>query len=124
MFAIDITMANGSVKFDVVGKPYKDLLADLVKADDLKKYALDAASQNTPESEQGLNIEGLAASDGMLLIAFRNPRPGDKALIIPLEKPADVIAGTAKASFGKAIELDLQKRGSAALNSSRAARHL
>jgi hypothetical protein len=113
LFALDVSVAIGGVKLAPVGRPYKDLLNDLASEASLTKYALREASQKRPKDDGALNIEGLAASNGALLIAFRNPRPGGKALIVPLENPDEVVAGTAgtKSRFGKPIELDLQGRG-------------
>jgi hypothetical protein len=72
---------------------------------------LDKAARRTPEADGGLNIEGLAATaDGKLLIGLRNPLPQQRALIIPLDNPAEVIAGQ-PARFGEPILLDLGERG-------------
>lgn len=60
-----------------------------------------------PESKHGFNIEGLAATpDGRLLIGFRNPRPGKKALVIPLSNPAKVVNEGNTAVFGEPWQLD------------------
>ena len=94
-----------------VGTPYRDLLADLIKADTAFGYGLEKASRLPPEAPGGLNIEGLAATpDGGLIIGLRNPVPGGRALVIPLENPSDLLEGN-KARFGKPIELDLGGRG-------------
>lgn len=94
-----------------VGSPYKSLLQDLADTAELKRYGLDAAAGRKPEDNDGLNIEGLAATpDGKLLIGFRNPLAKGRALVIPLENPAEVIDGK-RARLGKAIELDLGRRG-------------
>ena len=94
-----------------IGQPYADLLHDLVAAGHLKSYRLDDAARRPPEAEGGLNIEGLAATaDGKLLIGLRNPLPRQKALLIPLDNPEQVIEGQ-RARFGPAIELDLGQRG-------------
>jgi hypothetical protein len=94
-----------------VGRPYVDLLRDLVDADALKPYRLDAASRLAAEAEGGLNIEGLAATpDGGLLIGFRNPLRAGRALVVPLRNPAEVVEGQ-RARFGPPIELDLERKG-------------
>jgi hypothetical protein len=94
-----------------VGRPYKNLLRNLADAPELKHYGLGAAAGRKPEEKDGLNIEGLAATpNGRLLIGFRNPLAKDRALVIPLENPAEAIEGK-PARLGKAIELDLGKRG-------------
>ena len=94
-----------------VGRAYTELLHDLLATEALKPYRLDDAARRAPEAEGGLNIEGLAATaDGKLLIGLRNPLPRQRALLIPLDNPAEVIAGQ-RARFGQAIELDLGQRG-------------
>lgn len=91
-----------------VGKPYAGLLADLEKAPGLTGYALGTAAGKAAESDGGLNIEGLAAGpDGTLLIGFRNPIPGGKALIVPLLNPMEVVAEGKTARFGAPVELPL-----------------
>ena len=94
-----------------VGRAYADLLRDMLAADTLKPYRLDAAARRPPEAAGGFNIEGLAATaDGKLLIGLRNPLPQQRALLIPLDNPDEVIAGK-RARFGEPILLDLAQRG-------------
>ena len=94
-----------------VGQAYANLLSDMLAAKNLKPYRLDEASRRPPEADGGLNIEGLAAtSDGKLLIGLRSPLSQQRALIIPLDNPEQVIAGQ-RARFGVPLELDLGKRG-------------
>ena len=83
----------------------------MLTAETLKPYRLDEAARRPPEADGGLNIEGLAVTaDGKLLIGLRNPLPQQRALIIPLDNPGDVITGQ-PARFGEPFELDLGKRG-------------
>ena len=86
---------------------FKDMFQDEI----LKEYELEQAEELAPKEEGGLNIEGLTATpNGELLIGFRNPIPGGKALILPLINPLDLIEKDEKevqASFGNPIELDL-----------------
>ena len=94
-----------------VGEPYARLLRDMEDTDALKPYKLADAARLAPEAEGGLNIEGLAATpDGRLLIGLRNPLPRQRALVIPLDNPAEVVQGK-RAKFGAPIELDLDRRG-------------
>ena len=94
-----------------VGQAYGNLLRDMLAAETLKPYRLDEAARRPPEADGGLNIEGLAATaDGKLLIGLRNPLPHQRALIIPLDNPDEVIAGH-PARFGEHILLDLGQRG-------------
>ena len=94
-----------------VGQAYVDLLRDMTEADALKPYRLGDAARLAAEADGGLNIEGLAATpDGTLLIGLRNPVPQQRALVIPLLNPGEVINGV-RARFGAPIELDLGQRG-------------
>lgn len=94
-----------------VGQAYGNLLHDMLAADTLKPYRLEEAARRPPEAAGGLNIEGLAATgDGKLLIGLRSPLPQQRALLIPLDNPDEVIAGQ-HARFGQPLELDLGQRG-------------
>jgi len=84
-------------------------LADLMLAD---AYAPGEKDGPAPESENGVNIEGLAAApDGRLFIGFRNPRPGKQAIVIILDNPQEVIDAGKKPVFGASMPLDLEGRG-------------
>lgn len=66
----------------------------------------DASEANLAPEVNGTNIEALANDGaGKLLIGFRNPRPGNKAIVVSLVNPDAALAGTAR--FGGAAELDL-----------------
>jgi hypothetical protein len=94
-----------------VGRSYKHLLQDLTDAPQLARYHLAAASKLAAEADGGLNIEGLAATpDGQLLIGFRNPLPDERALVVPLENPTEVVDGK-RAKLGEAYEFNLGRRG-------------
>jgi len=106
-FAADVTLEGDEVTITPVGAPYKDLLDDLLNAPQLADFDLKAASKRAPKDAEALNIEGLCATPGgVLLIGFRNPIPDGKALLVPLENPQDVIEG-AKATLGDPILLSL-----------------
>ncbi|MDQ2989312.1 MAG: DUF3616 domain-containing protein [Pseudomonadota bacterium] len=116
-FASDIDRSAGQIPtVRLVGTSYKNLLTDLIEQPIFAKYNFALASTLAPKAKDGFNIEGLAATpDGRLLIGFRNPVPKGKALVIPINNPDELIGGganpAARASFGSAIELDLQGRG-------------
>jgi hypothetical protein len=106
-FATDISLAGGEVTLTPVGKPYKSLLDDLIRDARFEPFHFAAAARLMPKDEGALNIEGLSAMpEGHLLIGFRNPIPGRKALLIPLLNPNEVIEGKT-ALFDSAIQLDL-----------------
>ncbi|KAB2656660.1 MAG: DUF3616 domain-containing protein, partial [Verrucomicrobia bacterium] len=57
------------------------------------------------------NIEGIAATpDGRILVGFRSPRPGGRAILAPLLNPREAIDGK-EPRFGDPIRLDLGGRG-------------
>lgn len=106
-FATDIKIAGGEVSLTAVGRPCKTLLRDLMNDSQFDQYHLAEASTRAPKDAGALDIEGLSATpQEHLLIGFRNPIPGGKALIIPLLNPNAVIEGKT-ARFGPAILLDL-----------------
>ncbi|MGY4512088.1 DUF3616 domain-containing protein [Bradyrhizobium sp. USDA 3650] len=111
LFATEI-VAGSVPSVQAVGKPYSSLIEDLSTDPGLAKYGLAEAAKKPPKSKGALNIEGLADTvDGKLLIGFRNPLlPGDKALVVPIENPQDVISG-ASAKLGPPIEIKLGGRG-------------
>ncbi|TCT03521.1 DUF3616 domain-containing protein [Aquabacter spiritensis] len=116
LFATDIKTGATPPTVVPAGTPYKSLLDDLLAAlnatPDGAALVLAAAAKQAPEAPAGLNIEGLAATPrGDLLIGFRNPRPGDKALIVPLTNAAALMDGAKPAVFGAPILLDLGGRG-------------
>ncbi len=111
LFATERVPGSDPPTLRPVGTPYVHLVDDLLADDALRPYALGRAAKLAPEAPGGLNIEGLAATpDGRLLIGFRNPLPGGRALIVPIENPREVVAG-ARARLGAPIEIDLGGRG-------------
>jgi hypothetical protein len=107
LFATDVKFENGTFVVSHSGKPYNQLLDDLLSEPKLASYGLKAAGGTGTEIPGALNIEGLAATpENHLLIGFRNPIPGGKALMVPLLNPDEVLEG-ARSKFGKPIELDL-----------------
>jgi Protein of unknown function (DUF3616) len=111
LFATMVTVEDNKVTVIPVGLPYTKLLEDMAQAPALRKYDLESASRKAPESKDGLNIEGLAATpQGTLMIGFRNPIPGGKALIVPLDNPQQIVEGE-RAKLGPPIELSLNGLG-------------
>jgi hypothetical protein len=98
-------------KVEVQGQVYRNLLDDLERAPGMQQYDLKRAAELAPKEPGGLNIEGLTATpEGTLLIGFRNPVPGGKALILPLLNP-EALYAAGSPRFGTPIELDLQGLG-------------
>jgi len=96
----------------VVGKPYANLQRDMIDAPQFARYRLADAAKLAAEAAGGFNIEGLAATPtGGLLIGLRNPLVDGRAIVIPLDNPADVVTSGARAQFGAAYEFDFGGRG-------------
>jgi hypothetical protein len=107
LFATKATKKGDTWSVEPVGKPYTTLLEDLLADEKLEKFGLKAASALAPKTEGALNIEGLVSTpDGHLLIGFRNPLPGNKAIVVPLLNPLEVIEGE-KAKLGEPQTVDL-----------------
>jgi hypothetical protein len=95
-----------------MGKPYDQLVHDLIADPELQAYDLEAAAKRAPKSPQALDIEGLTATPaGGLLIGFRNPIPQGRALVVPIENPEDVVLGKAPAKLGSPMLLPLDGLG-------------
>jgi hypothetical protein len=111
LFATELMTSNGVPRLRPVGRLFPGLVRALMSEPAFASFHFGAASQKPPKDPGALNIEGLAATpEGHLLIGFRNPIPGGKALIIPLVNPAEVTAGKSP-RFGKHRLLDLKGFG-------------
>ncbi|MFT5408086.1 MAG: hypothetical protein ACI8XO_000933 [Verrucomicrobiales bacterium] len=97
------------------GEPFTGLVLGLLhlKEPSLLPYIGVAGKKdntgNLAPKKQGLNIESMCASeDGKIIyIGFRNPRPGGRAMLLPLHNPAELIqAGEREPRFGKPIYFD------------------
>lgn len=107
-FAIKIDVLQDELSLSCVGKPYTRLLDDMLNDPALDKYGLKEASTLPPKVKGALNIEGLCATpEKSLYIGFRNPIPDDRALVVPLMNPAELVEGNGPAIFGEAFQLDL-----------------
>jgi hypothetical protein len=86
LFATEIVKnEDGSFELEMHGKPYKHLLDVFFDDKRLKKFNLKKAATAPTKSREGLNIEALCATyEEDLLIGFRAPIPGGKALLVPL----------------------------------------
>ena len=106
-FATDLHVTGDDVTLKAAGKPCKTLLDELALDARFDVFGLATAAGKPPKEADALNIEGLSATpEGHLLIGFRNPVPQEKALLIPLLNPNEVIDG-ARPKFGDALQLDL-----------------
>mgnify|MGYP006363664017 FL=1 len=111
-FANKILLNNGSKSFQQVGHSYTQLVEDMLKDERLNHYQLEAAAKIPPKQKGGLNIEGIVATPNQeILIGFRNPIPQDKAILLTLKNPKDLLEKDVNAIFGEPIELDLNGLG-------------
>ena len=115
LFATKLSGSGENTTLALVdGGPYKNLLsnfktdavlAELKLGDAIGEKQLDLAK--APKEQGAINVESLCADHERLLIGFRNPQIGGKALVIPLLNPEAVVRGTGTAKFDKPILLDL-----------------
>ncbi|MCC5813346.1 MAG: DUF3616 domain-containing protein [Leptospira sp.] len=119
---------NGKIQSPNQKKPYEFLVESIYKDENLigkKKddpYELYDSSRiarkkdkRLAPKDKGMNIEGLAEGPNeSLFIGFRNPRPANKAIILPLLNPGD-IDNRKRLRFDKPILLDLKGLGIRAL---------
>lgn len=102
--------------FSVVGEPYRNLRDDLLAAPALVDLGLKSASQLPAGHAGALNIEGMTATpDRRLLLGFRGPTPGGRALVVPIDNPEQIPWGSAP-KFGQPLLLDLGGLGIRALS--------
>jgi hypothetical protein len=107
-FATDLVSKAPLPEVVPIGVPYESLLEALVVDPRLVELGLPDSIRPT-EDRVGINIEGLAATDGgSLLIAMRNPLVDGKAIVVPLHHPNSLISGeTSAPQLGEPILLDL-----------------
>lgn len=115
LFATRITTNSGEFEFDVVGMPYHRLLQDLLgylHSQHTDVHAtLNIAEPKAP-TEGGINIEGLAArSDGSLIIGLRSPVRHQKAILIGIKNPDQVVDSGRNPIFTDPILLNLGGHG-------------
>ncbi|WP_426752305.1 DUF3616 domain-containing protein [Myxococcus sp. Y35] len=97
----------------LVGRPYTQLLDDMLADPQLARFALDGAEAKAPKAPGGLNIEGMTAMpDGRsILVGFRSPVPEGKALLVPIHNPVALVEEGARAALGAPVQLDLGGMG-------------
>jgi len=124
-FATKVEVQNGNITIQPVGFPYRTLVQDLLKSENMRRLGLEQATQfdagkltkqqlkNLAPKEDGLNIEALCASanGNTIYIGFRNPRPDSKAIVVPLNNPKDVIEKRQPPIFADPILWDLKGFG-------------
>ena len=112
-FATRIVKDGNAYRIEPEGSPSRDLLAALRAipgiglSQSIGRIGADAGAALAPKAK-GLNIEALSASaDGKVLyLGLRNPVPGGKALLIPLENAPGVVGKGEPPRFGVPLKLD------------------
>lgn len=118
-FATDIEGTGDAISVRPAGSQgalpaYMNLLKDMAGDPGLSSFDFKKLDASTLAPEDGgVNIEGLCATrDDKLLIAFRSPVGGGKALLVVLENRDEIIEGKAtQAKFGAPIQLNLDGLG-------------
>lgn len=124
LFALDISDSTDGVRVRPVGTAYTNLVAEMAREPKLARFRLEHAALKKPKTRGGLNIEALTDTpEGALLIGFRNPIPGNRALLVPLLNPDEVFTGKS-AQFGDPILLDLGGFGLRGIGSTRSGYYL
>lgn len=103
----------------LVGRPYMQLIDDLLAEPRLAPFGLESAELRPPKDPGGLNIEGMTAMPGdtSVLIGFRSPVPEGRALVVPLLNPEALVDKEGEpARFGEPRLLDLGGLGIRALS--------
>lgn len=130
-FCTSVKVENDSVILTPVGYPCSNLVHEMIKSEAAQYLQLDRAirfdAKNLKKKEReklapketGLNIEGLCATaDGKILyIGFRNPlyssskTSKEKAIIVPLHNPQQLIEKRESPKFGSPILWNLDGLG-------------
>ena len=112
-FATKIVKDGKSYRIEPEGIPSRELLGgmraipEIGLSQSIGRIGADAGAALAPK-EKGLNIEALSASaDGKVLyLGLRNPVPGGKALLIPLQNAPGVVDKGERPRFGVPLKLD------------------
>lgn len=112
LFATRIVKNGEASTLAPYGKSYEKLLDDLFSDHRYSSFKLAEAAELAPKDTGGFNIEGLVDTEKQtLLIAFRSPLVGGKALIAELLNPQQVVENGSPAQLGAPRLVDLGGRG-------------
>ncbi len=103
------------VRIKQVGTSYKGLAQDLLEFHPFREWTDErlelAELPELVKSDRALNIQGLVMFDESLALGFRSPLVADKALVLPLHNPLEMVVIGSHAKFGEPLLLDLGGRG-------------
>jgi hypothetical protein len=103
---------RGATAQEPAGSPYRDLIADMAAAPELKSIPIAQAALLPPEKPGSLNIEGIAVdAKQRLLIGLRSPMVDGRAVIIPMKNPRQVLLDRAKPVFDPPVLVPLGGQG-------------
>jgi hypothetical protein len=106
-FATDLTGTGRDVDLKAAGDVYTDLLKKVLASHSSIAGPL-AAAEKLPHQKGGIDIEGMAATpQGSLLIGFRSPLIGGKALLLELLNPAELVEKGLLPRFAEPVLIDL-----------------
>lgn len=113
LFALKVAGVGHEIHLLPHGRPYRNLLEDLLSADYPNDWRLTEAATKAPQQEAGLNIEAVCATpEGSVWIGFRNPIPQSHAILVELLNPLELIElPDTQAKFGRFLSLNLGGRG-------------
>lgn len=116
LFATLVKDKGDYVRIKQVGSSYTGLLYDLILKTDFRSLTvedLNAQPDGTKSSKEfgAVSIEGLTIWKNGLLIGFRNPIPDNKALLVPVLNPLELVLYGSHCEFGEFIYLDLDGLG-------------
>lgn len=112
LFATKIVKSGKTSTLVPHGKSYDKLLDDLISDSRYASFKLAEAAELAPKDTGGFNIEGLVDTDKQtLLIAFRSPLIGGRALVAELLNPEQVVENGTPGQLGAPRLLDLGGRG-------------
>jgi hypothetical protein len=111
LFAVDVKSGGPNLEIVPAGTPFCGLIEAMSEEPAYEDLDLRVASQRGSNFDGALNIESICATpDGELMIGFRNPVPGGKALIAVLSNPDGVLAGN-KPQLRAPLFIDLRGLG-------------
>jgi hypothetical protein len=111
LFATRWQVVQGKLELQPAGQPVTRLLEPMLRGDSDVALALRQASTRA-HVDGGIDIEGLAATArGTLLIGFRSPLVGGRAIMVELLNPSEATLHGAEVRLGPPALVNLGGRG-------------